>query len=289
MKIGMSHGAGGEVMGNLISQTILNNLSKKSVEGGYGLDALDDGATIPLGDYEIVVTTDGHTVNPLFFPGGDIGRISAAGTINDVSVMGAKPLAISNAMILQEGFPIEDLDRIIKSLSDTCEEADVAVITGDHGMSLMSFREGFGFETELKSDVAPMWGIISKALEVGGVTAMKDPTRGGLANCINEMARKSGVGIMLKDEAIPVKEAVRAASDMLGIDPYEVANEGKVLMGVKAEKAEEVLAAIKTDKYGKDAAIIGEVIDDDKVLIETGIGGVRILETPIADPVPRVC
>ena len=313
MKIGMSHGAGGEVMGNLISQTILNNLSKKSVEGGYGLDALDDGATIPLGDYEIVVTTDGHTVNPLFFPGGDIGRISAAGTINDVSVMGAKPLAISNAMILQEGFPIEDLDKIIKSLSDTCEEADVAVITGDtkvmeqdkldgivivttgigiakkgevikdstlsvgdkiiitgsvgdHGMSLMSFREGFGFETELKSDVAPMWGIISKALEVGGVTA-----------------------IMLKDEAIPVKEAVRAASDMLGIDPYEVANEGKVLMGVKAEKAEEVLAAIKTDKYGKDAAIIGEVIDDDKVLIETGIGGVRILETPIADPVPRVC
>ena len=332
MKIGMSHGAGGEVMGNLISQTILNNLSKKSVEGGYGLDALDDGATIPLGDYEIVVTTDGHTVNPLFFPGGDIGRISAAGTINDVSVMGAKPLAISNAMILQEGFPIEDLDKIIKSLSDTCEEADVAVITGDtkvmeqdkldgivivttgigiakkgevilsvgdkiiisgsvgdHGMSLMSFREGFGFETELKSDVAPMWGIISKALEVGGVTAMKDPTRGGLANCINEMARKSGVGVMLQDEAIPVKEAVRAASDMLGIDPYEVANEGKVLMGVKAEKAEEVLAAIKTDKYGKDAAIIGEVIDDDKVLIETGIGGVRILETPIADPVPRVC
>ena len=238
MKIGMSHGAGGEVMGNLISQTILNNLSKKSVEGGYGLDALDDGATIPLGDYEIVVTTDGHTVNPLFFPGGDIGRISAAGTINDVSVMGAKPLAISNAMILQEGFPIEDLDKIIKSLSDTCEEADVAVITGDtkvmeqdkldgivivttgigiakkgevikdstlsvgdkiiitgsvgdHGMSLMSFREGFGFETELKSDVAPMWGIISKALEVGGVTAMKDPTRGGLANCINEMAEKA--------------------------------------------------------------------------------------------------
>ena len=336
MKIGMSHGAGGEVMGNLISETILNNLSKKAVEGGYGLDALDDGATIPIDDYEIVVTTDGHTVNPLFFPGGDIGRISAAGTINDVSVMGAKPLAISNAMILQEGFPIEDLDKIIKSMSDTCEEADVAVITGDtkvmeqdkldglvivttgigiakkgevikdstlsvgdkiiitgsvgdHGMSLMSFREGFGFETELKSDVAPMWGIISKALEVGGVTAMKDPTRGGLANCINEMARKSGVGVLLQDEAIPVKREVRAASEMLGIDPYEVANEGKVLMGVKAEKAEEVLEAIKTDKYGKDAAIIGEVIDDDKVLIETGIGGVRILETPIADPVPRVC
>ena len=292
MKIGMSHGAGGEVMGNLISQTILNNLSKKSVEGGYGLDALDDGATIPLGDYEIVVTTDGHTVNPLFFPGGDIGRISAAGTINDVSVMGAKPLAISNAMILQEGFPIEDLEKIIKSLSDTCEEADVAVITGDTKVMEQDKLDGIVIVTTgigIESDVAPMWGIISKALEVGGVTAMKDPTRGGLANCINEMARKSGVGVMLQDDAIPVKEAVRAASDMLGIDPYEVANEGKVLMGVKAEKAEEILAAIKTDKYGKDAAIIGEVIDDDKVLIETGIGGVRILETPIADPVPRVC
>ena len=295
MKIGMSHGAGGEVMGDLIKETILNNLSKKSVNGGISLDALDDGSTIPMGDYEIVLTTDGHTVNPLFFPGGDIGRISAAGTINDVSVMGAKPLAISNAMIIQEGFPIEDLDKIMKSMNATCEEVDVAVITGDtkvmeqdkidgivivttgigiakkgeivtdsglevgdkiiitgsvgdHGMSLMSFREGFGFETEL------------------------------------------GVGIKLQSEAIPVKEAVKAASEMLGIDPFEVANEGKVLMGVKAEKADEVLAAIKTEEYGRDAAIIGEVIaDEDKVLIETAIGGIRILETPIADPVPRVC
>ena len=337
MKIGMSHGAGGEVMGDLIKETILNNLSKKSVNGGISLDALDDGSTIPMGDYEIVLTTDGHTVNPLFFPGGDIGRISAAGTINDVSVMGAKPLAISNAMIIQEGFPIEDLDKIMKSMNATCEEVDVAVITGDtkvmeqdkldgivivttgigiakkgeiitdsglevgdkiiitgsvgdHGMSLMSFREGFGFETELKSDVAPMWNLIKKALDVGGVTAMKDPTRGGLANCINEMAKKSGVGIKLQAEAIPVKEAVKAASEMLGIDPFEVANEGKVLMGVKAEKADEVLAAFKSEEYGKDAAIIGEVIaDEDKVLIETAIGGIRILETPIADPVPRVC
>ena len=216
-KINMNHGAGGEVMANLISRTVLDNITKKSVNGGISLDDLDDGASIPLGDYEIVVTTDGHTIDPLFFPGGDIGRISAAGTINDVSVMGAKPLAISNAIIMQEGFPIEDLDTIIKSLNETCEEVDVAVITGDtkvmpqdkldgivmvttgvgiakkgevvrdsglqvgdkiivtgslgdHGMSLMSFREGFGFETELKSDVAPMWNIIKKALDIGGVS-----------------------------------------------------------------------------------------------------------------------
>ena len=335
-KISMNHGAGGEVMANLISSAVLDNITKKSVNGGISLDALDDGATIPIGDYEIVVTTDGHTIDPLFFPGGDIGRISAAGTINDVSVMGAKPLAISNAIIMQEGFPIADLDRIMKSLNETCEEVDVAVITGDtkvmeqgkidgivmvttgigiakkgeivrdstlevgdkiivtgslgdHGMSLMSFREGFGFETDLKSDTAPMWNVVKKALDVGGVTAMKDPTRGGFANAINEMASKSGKGVLLHQEAIPIKKAVHAVSEMLGIDPFEVANEGKVVMGVKADKAEEVLEAIKTEEYGKDAAIIGEVIEGDYVVVETPIGGERILEAPIADPVPRVC
>lgn len=335
-KISMNHGAGGEVMANLISSAVLDNITKKSVNGGISLDALDDGATIPIGDYEIVVTTDGHTIDPLFFPGGDIGRISAAGTINDVSVMGAKPLAISNAIIMQEGFPIADLDRIMKSLNETCEEVDVAVITGDtkvmeqgkidgivmvttgigiakkgeiirdstlevgdkiivtgslgdHGMSLMSFREGFGFETDLKSDTAPMWNVVKKALDVGGVTAMKDPTRGGFANAINEMASKSGKGVLLHQEAIPIKKEVRAVSEMLGIDPFEVANEGKVVMGVKADNAEEVLEAIKTEEYGKDAAIIGEVIEGDYVVVETPIGGERILEAPIADPVPRVC
>lgn len=335
-KISMNHGAGGEVMANLISSAVLDNITKKSVNGGISLDALDDGATIPIGDYEIVVTTDGHTIDPLFFPGGDIGRISAAGTINDVSVMGAKPLAISNAIIMQEGFPIADLDRIMKSLNETCEEVDVAVITGDtkvmeqgkidgivmvttgigiakkgeivrdstlevgdkiivtgslgdHGMSLMSFREGFGFETDLKSDTAPMWNVVKKALDVGGVTAMKDPTRGGFANAINEMASKSGKGVLLHQEAIPIKKEVHVVSEMLGIDPFEVANEGKVVMGVKADKAEEVLEAIKTEEYGKDAAIIGEVIEGDYVVVETPIGGERILEAPIADPVPRVC
>ena len=335
-KISMNHGAGGEVMANLISSAVLDNITKKSVNGGISLDALDDGATIPIGDYEIVVTTDGHTIDPLFFPGGDIGRISAAGTINDVSVMGAKPLAISNAIIMQEGFPIADLDRIMKSLNETCEEVDVAVITGDtkvmeqgkidgivmvttgigiakkgeivrdstlevgdkiivtgslgdHGMSLMSFREGFGFETDLKSDTAPMWNVVKKALDVGGVTAMKDPTRGGFANAINEMASKSGKGVLLHQETIPIKKEVHAVSEMLGIDPFEVANEGNVVMGVKADKAEEVLEAIKTEEYGKDAAIIGEVIEGDYVVVETPIGGERILEAPIADPVPRVC
>ena len=159
-KINMNHGAGGEVMANLISSTILDNITKKSVNGGISLDALDDGASIPLGDYEIVMTTDGHTIDPLFFPGGDIGRISAAGTINDVSVMGAKPLAISNAIIMQEGFPIEDLDKIMKSLNETCEEVDVAVITGDTKVmpwdkldGIVMVTTGIGIAKKVKSSV----------------------------------------------------------------------------------------------------------------------------------------
>ena len=134
-----------------------------------------------------------------------------------------------------------------------------------------------------------MWGIVSKALEVGGVHAMKDPTRGGFANAINEMAEKSNVGVLLENDAIPIKREVHAVSEMLGIDPFEVANEGKVVMGVAADKADEILEAIKTDKYGKDAAIIGEVVEGKHVIIETAVGGQRILEAPIADPVPRVC
>ena len=336
MKIGMSHGAGGEVMQDLISDIILNNIQNKQVNGGVSLDDLDDGATIPLNEYEIVVSTDGHTIDPLFFPGGDIGRISAAGTINDVSVMGAKPLALTNSMIIEEGFPGDDFETIIKSMNTVCQETGTAIITGDtkviekgkidkmvisttgiglakkgevirdsgleigdklivsgsigdHGMALMAYREGFGFETDLKSDTAPVWGMVEKALSIGGVTALKDPTRGGLANAVNEMADKSGVRLMLDEEKIPIREEVKAVSDMLGIDPFEVANEGKIVMGVKADVADEILKAIRKDKYGSNAEIIGEVVEGHKVVMETLLGGKRILEAPISDPVPRVC
>ncbi len=336
MKIGMSHGAGGGIMQGLISEIILGNLKNKRVNGGVGLDDLDDGATIPFDNYEIVISTDSHTVDPIFFPGGDIGTISIAGTVNDVSVMGAKPLAIANAMVISEGFSGDDFERIIKSMDAVCIEADVAIITGDtkvmehdkldkiiisttgigivkkgeiirdsgleignkiiltgsvgdHGISLMSYREGFGFETDLKSDVAPVWGMVEAALNIGGVTAMKDPTRGGIANALNELASKSNVGMLIDEEKIPLKDEVIAASEMLGIDPYEVANEGKVIMGVESNKADEILEAIRNTKYGKDAQIIGEVTDESHVIIETLLGGKRILEAPIADPVPRVC
>ncbi|MEW6011430.1 MAG: hydrogenase expression/formation protein HypE [Methanobacterium sp.] len=336
MKIGMSHGAGGEVMQNLISDIILKNIKNKRVNGGVGLDDLDDGASIPLGDLEIVLSTDGHTVDPLFFPGGDIGKLSIAGTVNDIAVMGAKPLAITNGMVIREGFPADDLETIVKSMDAVCQETGVSIITGDtkvmeqgkldemiitttgigvvnkgeikrdsslkvgdkiilsgsvgdHGMALMSYREGFGFDTDLQSDVAPIWEIVEKALAIGGVTSMKDPTRGGLANALNEIANKSGVGLLVEEDKIPLKEPVIAVSEMLGIDPYEVANEGKVIIGVEKELADETLSAIRKTRYGAEAQIIGEVTEDNHVILETSLGGKRILEAPIADPVPRVC
>jgi hydrogenase expression/formation protein HypE len=336
MKISMAHGAGGEMMQSLISDIILNNIKNKKVNGGIGLGELDDGATIPLGDYEIVISTDSHTIDPIFFPGGDIGKLSITGTVNDVAVMGAKPLAIANAMVISEGFTSGEFELLIKSMDKACTEAGVALVTGDtkvmeqdkldkiiisttgigiakkgqitsdaalevgnkiiltgsvgdHGIALMSYREGFGFETDLQSDVAPVVEMTEKALEIGGVKAMKDPTRGGIANALNELASKSGVGMMIHEDKIPVKEQVHAASEMLGIDPFEVANEGKVVMGVEAEKAEEILQALRKTKYGKEAQIIGEVTEDKHVIMETLLGGKRILEAPIADPVPRVC
>lgn len=323
-------------MQGLISEIILGNIKNKRVNGGVGLEDLDDGASIPLGEYEVVISTDSHTIHPIFFPGGDIGKISMAGTVNDVSVMGARPLAIASAMVLSEGFLGEDLERIVKSMDAVSQETGVAIITGDtkvmekdkldkiiitttgigivkkgeikrdsglkvgdkviltgsvgdHGIALMSYREGFGFETDLQSDVAPVWEMVKAALDVGGVNAMKDPTRGGIANALNELASKSGVGMLLQEDKIPLKREVVAASEMLGIDPYEVANEGKVIMGVEADKAEEILQAIRATKYGREAQIIGEVTEDRHVILETTLGGKRILEEPIADPVPRVC
>lgn len=336
MKISMAHGAGGELMQGLISDIILSNINNKNVNGGIGLGELDDGATIPFGDYEIVISTDSHTIDPIFFPGGDIGKLSITGTVNDVAVMGAKPLAIANAMVISEGFTSDEFEKIIISMDEACTESGVALITGDtkvmeqgkldkivisttgigiakkgnitcdsglevgnkiilsgsvgdHGIALMSYREGFGFETDLKSDVAPVVQMTEKALEIGGVKAMKDPTRGGIANALNELASKSGVGMMIYEDKIPVKKQVHAASEMLGIDPFEVANEGKVIMGVEPSKADEILEALRSTKYGKEAQIIGEVTEDKHVIMETRLGGKRILEAPIADPVPRVC
>ncbi len=337
MEIQMAHGAGGELMNRLITGSILKNLTSRRL-GEVGLADLDDGASISLGDKEIVVSTDSYTISPIFFPGGDIGKLAACGTINDVSVMGAKPVALASAIILEEGFLIDDLEKIIRSMNVSCREVGVSVITGDtkvmqrkaidkivitttgigfadrgkvikdsnlaagdkiiltgtigdHGIALMSFREGFGFETTLKSDVAPLWPLIEGALKIGGITAMRDPTRGGLSAALNDWARKSSAGIVIDEEKIPFKEEVVAASEMLGIDPLTVASEGKAIIGVRPEKAEEMLEVIRATKLGNEAQIIGEVKDKyiGKVILNTTVGGKRIIEPPLGDPIPRIC
>lgn len=334
-EVNMMHGAGGEVMGELL-QTL--TAFKNNNAGGIGLESLDDGSTFTVGDKTVVLTTDSHVVKPLFFPGGDIGRIAVSGTINDLSVMGARPIALTCAMVIEEGFPIADLEKIVASMDEALGEVGASIITGDtkvvekgsidgiaintagvgvvenylirdknlqvgdkiivsgnlgdHGMAIVSYREGFDLGDQLKSDVAPLWKMIEGAILAGGkgaIHAMKDPTRGGFAACMNEMARKAGVKVVVHEEAVPIRESVASAGGLLGIDPLQVANEGKCVMGVAPEAAEKILEALHAHPYGKDARIVGEVVEGSGVVMLTRIGSERFIEPPMGDPVPRVC
>jgi hydrogenase expression/formation protein HypE len=331
MKVQLMHGAGGEVMGELVS--VLTRLSHSNA-GGIGLEALDDGAVIPINGANVVFTTDSHVVRPIFFPGGDIGRIAIAGTVNDLAVMGARPIALSCGVVIEEGFEVADLERIVASMDLALGEAGAALVTGDtkvvergsldgivintagigvaervvrdaglvvgdriivsgtlgdHGLAILAHREGFALGEQLRSDVAPVWSLVDLALAAGTVHAMKDPTRGGFANAINEMARKSGVRVMIEEEALPIRRSVSSAAGLLGIDPLQVANEGKVVMGVPADDAEAVLAALQSHPLGADAAIVGTVVEGSRVVMTTAAGGTRFIEPPMGDPVPRVC
>ncbi len=340
-RITQLHGAGGELMGQLLDRLILPKLGGAGTER-IGLRALDDGATIACpstADGELVLTTDSHVVKPIFFPGGDIGRLAAAGTINDLAVMGAQPIALTLAAIIEEGFPFANLERIIDSFASTIEEAGVQVICGDtkvmpagdvdgillnttglgiaphavsdadlrsgdrvlltgpigdHGMALLAAREEFRLTTRLKSDVAPIWTLVSPLLKLrdgAAVHAMKDPTRGGLAAALNEMARKSGKCIEITESAIPMRTTVRGLSDLLGISPLEVANEGKAILVVAAEAAADALHALQQHPLGVDAEIVGTVTDEypNRVILDTEVGGRRFLDMPLGDPVPRIC
>ncbi|MDD3977317.1 MAG: hydrogenase expression/formation protein HypE [Methanomicrobium sp.] len=332
MKVNLMHGAGGAVFSDLLGKTLTKY--KNNNAGGIGLESLDDGAVIPFGDKNIVFTTDSHVVRPLFFPGGDIGRISVCGTANDLSMMGGKPVALSCGMIIEEGFDIDILEKIVASMDEALFECGASLVTGDtkvlekgaidgiaintagigivekpvrdnglkpgdviivsgtlgdHGLCIMTTREGFDLGEQIRSDVAPVWELVKSAMDAGEIHAMKDPTRGGFSNAINEMAEKSGVQVRINEEALPIRNSVRSASELLGINPLDVANEGKVVMGVSADDAEAILKAIKKKKYGKDAAIIGRVTEGKSVIMETSIGGERFIEAPVGDPVPRVC
>ncbi len=331
MKVDLMHGAGGEVMGEIIS--VMTRLTHTNA-GGIGLEALDDGAVIPINGANVVFTTDSHVVRPLFFPGGDIGRIAVAGTVNDLAMMGARPIALSCGVIIEEGFEVADLERIVASMDTALGEAGAALVTGDtkvvekgsldgivintagigvaetvvrdsglvpgdriivsgtlgdHGLAILAFREGFDLGDQLRSDVAPIWPLVERALAAGTIHAMKDPTRGGFASVINEMAAKAGVRVVIEEEAVPIRRSVRSAAGLLGIDPLQVANEGKVVMGVPGAEAEAILAALKSHPLGEDAAIIGTVTEGSRVVMATAAGGERFIETPLGDPVPRVC
>ena len=341
--IQLSHGAGGEDMAHLIKEYIIRYFPSSVSEVSLG--DLDDSAVIN----GTVFTTDSHTVKPLFFPGGDIGSLAVAGTINDISVMGAAPMALSCACIIEEGFSLESFEGIIKSLGRTAHGAGVPIITGDtkvvekgaleqlmittsgigtrtesldrnfevvgkrkkkwlqdsnlevgdkiivsgtladHGIALLSFREGYGFETQIQSDVDPIKNLMECVLGVGGVVAAKDPTRGGLANTVNEFAEKSRVGLVIYEEDIPIRDGTLAACEMLGLDPLSIGNEGKVILAVIPEQCDDVLKALRGHPLGKDARVIGEVTKTKKVVLETVVGGQRILEPPIEDPIPRIC
>jgi len=347
-KISLAQGAGGELMDNLIKEKILKHFSYKSKKTEVSLSMLDDAAVVD----DIVFSTDSHTVQPIIFPG-DLGSLAVSGTINDVSVMGAKPIALSSGFIIEEGLSTDTFETIVRSMGVYSKKAKVPIVTGDtkvvekgaiqefmintscigkkspnldkniqeiksyrdfskrwlldsnlengdkiilsgnigeHGIALMSFREGYGFETSIKSDVAPINDLIENALFVGGVISAKDPTRGGLSNTVNEFSEKSKIGIILEESSIPIPNGVKTACDMLGIDPLDIGNEGKMVIGVINEKAEEVLHALKKHHLGKNAAIIGEVSDKVRgVVLKTKIGGKRILNKPIGDPVPRIC
>jgi hydrogenase expression/formation protein HypE len=337
-KIGLKYGAGGRAMRALIEQVCLAGLGEGPAVEGIGLAAMDDGAAIRVGDRWLIVTTDSHVVHPIFFPGGDIGRLAVSGTVNDLAVMGATEVtALTCAIIIEEGFPRAELERVYASIRAACEEAGAPIVTGDtkvmgrgeidglvlntagvgfcerpvpdsglapgdalivtgtigdHGMAIMAARHALSLDGDLRSDVAPINGVVRAALRAGrdGVVAMKDPTRGGLSSALHEMAQKSRVGILIEESSVPVRLDVRGASDLLGIDPLVMANEGKALIGVRPEVADAVLAAIREHPLGRHAARIGRCIDQHAgaVILDTGFGR-RILAEPEGEPLPRIC
>ncbi len=332
-KILLGHGSGGKLMHDLVEKFFLKKLSNPV------LDRLDDMAALNMGNSKLAFTTDSYVVNPIFFQGGDIGKLAICGTVNDVAMSGAVPAYVSAAFVIEEGFPLADLERILDSMVKATEEAGVHVVTGDtkvvetggadklfintagigiipdgvnisgsnaragnkvilsgsigdHGIAVISEREGLRFKTTVQSDCAPLNHLVADMLEISKeIGALRDPTRGGLSSTLNEFARQSNVGISVNEDKIPIKEEVLGACEMLGYDPFHVANEGKLVAVVPSGKAEAIVDAMRKNKYGKNAQIIGEITEGPrgKVVVNTPVGATRILDMLVGEQLPRIC
>ena len=334
-RVDLSHGSGGRAMAQLIEEVFAHHFDNEWLRQG------NDGASLPMPgrDGRLVMACDGHVVSPLFFPGGDIGCLAVHGTINDVAVMGAKPLWLSASFILEEGLPLADLARIVASMAEAARAAGVPIVTGDtkvveagkadqvfitttgvgvvppgvelagdrarpgdaillsgsigdHGMAIMAERESLGFSSPIVSDTAALHELVAALLaSTTDVRVIRDPTRGGVATTLNEIARQSGVGMMLDETAIPVNPEVAAACEFLGLDPLYVANEGKLLAVVDAAAAPRALAAMRAHPLGTRAARIGTVVADPDHFVQmtTGLGGRRIVDWLTGDQLPRIC
>jgi hydrogenase expression/formation protein HypE len=329
----LAHGSGGSMSHELVERVFLRHL------GNPILATLEDASLIPLPSGQVAFTTDSYVVQPLFFPGGDIGRLAVCGTVNDLAMRGARALYLSAAFILEEGLPISDLERVVASMQAAASEAEVNIVTGDtkvvehgsadkvfittagigvipdgvkiaaslavpgdvvllsgaigdHGLTVMTQRQGLHFSGALQSDSAPLNGLVQAMLQIShDIHVLRDPTRGGLATTLNEIAIASGIGIELDETAIPIHEAVRVASELLGLDPLYVANEGKLITIVPAREADKIVAAMRTHPLGQEAVIIGRVLAEHprRVALRTVLGTRRVLDMLSGEQLPRIC
>jgi hydrogenase expression/formation protein HypE len=335
-KVESAHGAGGKIMQRLLEEVIIPSFSRRKI-GAVGLDEMDDGATLQVGNASLIVCTDAHTVYPIFFPGGNLGTLAACGTLNDLAMMGARPVAMANTVIIEEGMEIDTLQVILKSLNEIIDPLGIAMIAGDtkvmpsgtldglvmsttgigevytdrptvdsgaqpgddiiisgpigdHGTVLLAHREGLDFETGLTSDVAPLWNPIRDCLDIGGIHAMKDPTRGGTAVALNEIVSKSKVEMELEERLIPVRPSVQSLCDVLGINPLHMSSEGRAVMSVAHDHTDDILSVLRKHTATKDAQVVGTVRSGkSRVLLRTSIGGRKVIQVPYGEPVPRVC
>ena len=331
-KVLLAHGSGGKLSHDLVERLLVPHFKNPLLE------KLDDSASFRASG-RLAFTTDSYIVSPIFFPGGDIGKLAVCGTVNDLSMVGARPLYLSLSFIIEEGSPIADLERLARSIQGAAQEAEVTVITGDtkvvdrgsadglfintagigtvpegvdisgsnacpgdaiilsgpigdHGIAVMSQREGISFNSRVESDVAPLNRLVQAMLEASPrIHALRDPTRGGVASTLNEIARQSGVGIHIEEELVPVRDAVRAACEMLGLDPLYAANEGRLVAFVPEEDVERVLRAMRGERYGSGAVVIGRagVEHPGRVVMRTRLGTSRIVDMLTGEPLPRIC